>query len=456
MKIKTPLILLAVFAGLLAFVILFESKTKAKKEGEDKLVDFSSADVEKIILKKEDETITFKKEGGEEWLITEPLEAKADSFEVNRLAEDFSSLRIERVVDKEGGDMAKYEIPKKELTLWYKNRPQPVKILFGMENPLDNALFAKKEDDPRIILISSSLKSTLDKKTFDFRQKDIFRFEPADVNAIKLRAKDITWEAQKNDLGWFFQKPVVALAKKSQIEDIMRILADLRAKEFLSEQKHDEDIKKLGLAEPEYVISLSLPSKNQEMIFFLHKEADNVYATTSLSSKIIAVDGHVLASFEKNAGDLREKQVLVFNSWDAQKLELKAGPLALTAVHGKDDKWFLEGEPQEEADRSKIETFLRKIESLEAAEFVDSPKNLQEHGLDQPQAEVTIWTKDNETEKESRLLVGREDKEKKQVAVKNAALEYLFLVDSSFLAEFPKDAKDWNAQKPEEKKEIKK
>ena len=456
MKFRTTLILIVVFAGLLAFVLFFESKSQAKKEGEDKLVDFPSADVEKITLKKEDGTITFRKDAKGEWLITEPLEAKADSTEVSRLAEDFSSLKFDRVVEKEGGDMAKYEIPKKELTLWYKSKPQPVKILLGMENPLDNALFAKKEDDKRIVLLPSFLKSLLEKKIFDFRQKDIFRFEPAEVNIIKLRAKDIAWEAQKKEDNWFFLKPPNALAKKSQIEDVLRALADLKAKEFVSEQKQEEENKKYGLKEPEYVISLHLPSKNQDIVFFLHKEGDNVYATTSLSIKIIAVEGQVLANLEKKAEDLRDKQVVAFNSWEAQKLQLKAGDLGLTVVKDKDDKWFFVSAAREEADKSKIETFLRKIETLEAAEFIDSPANLQDYGLAPPHAEMTVWTKDQDKESQNQMLVGVENKEKKQVVVKNPKLGCLFLVDSSFLAEFPKETKDWKMARPEAKNQTKK
>jgi len=452
MKFKTTIILMAVFVALLAFVLFFESKSKGKKEGEEKLVDLPSADIEKIALKKEDGTITFKKDDKGEWLITEPLEAKADSTEVNRLAEDFSSLRIERVVEKEGGDTTKYEIPKKELTIWSKNKPEPVKILIGMENPLDNALFAKKEDDLRIVLIPSYLKSLLEKKTFDFRQKDIFKFELADVNSIKLRAKDIIWEAQKKEDEWLFQKPLGALAKKSRIEDILRTLADLKAKEFVSEQKKDEDITKYGLKNPEYVISLTLPSKNQEVVFFLHKDGDNVYTTTSLSPKIIAAEGQALANIEKKVEDLREKQVIAFNSWEAQKLQFRAGAFSLTVTKDKDDKWFFDSAAKEEADRSKMETFLRKIETLEASEFIDSPANLQDYGLVQPQAEVSVWTKENEKEKRYQLLVGTEDKEKKQVVVRNPKLNYLFRVDSSFLAEFPKEAKDWKMTNPEEKK----
>jgi len=37
------------------------------------------------------------------------------------------------------------------------------------------------------------------------------------------------------------------------------------------------------------------------------------------------------------------------------------------------------------------------------------------------------------------------------VFVKNARFDYLFEVDSAFLEEFPKELKDWKAEKKEEK-----
>ncbi len=99
------------------------------------------------------------------------------------------------------------------------------------------------------------------------------------------------------------------------------------------------------------------------------------------------------------------------------------------------------------------------MESLEAEEFIDPPLNLKDFGLDNPQAEIKIWTKeddDPEKTKEIAILVGSEDKEAKKVVVKNAKLDYLFQVNSEFLEEFPKDPKDWQpAEKSEEKKENK-
>jgi hypothetical protein len=459
MKLKTTLVLLVVFAIFLAAVLLIESKSKARKEQEEKrkkIIDLASADVERITLKNESGTITFKKDDKGEWLITEPLEAKADSSEVSRLAEDFSSLKFERVIEAEGGDPAKYEIPKKELTLWYKGQDQPVRLLIGMENPLDNTLFAKREDEKRIVLLAGYLKSNLEKKTFDFRQKDIFKFEPEDIGFISLKAKDLTWKAQKKEAEWFLDSPVKALAKKSRVEDVLRALSNLRAKEFVAEQKQDAEITQFGLKEPEYSVTLSLPSKNQEIIFSLHKQDETVYATTSISPKIVAAEGQVLTDIEKKVEDLREKQVVVFSSWEASKVSIRKGDLSLTAAKDKDNKWLFEGAAKEEADGSRIETFIRKIETLEAVEFIDSPADLQTYGLAQPQAEVTVWTKDGETEREVQILVGTEDPEKKQVVLKNPKLDYLFRVDAAFLSDLPKETKDWKPAAPEETKEIKK
>lgn len=453
MRFRTTLILFIVFMALLAFVLFFNPKKK-KEEVTEKLTDFPSTDIVRISLKREGEILEFKKDDKGEWWLTSPLEAKADNYEVNRLAEDLASLRIERVVEKEGADPAKYEIPKKEITFWLKDKNQPFKILIGMENPLDNTLFAQKEGDPRIVLLSSYFRTMLDKKVLDFRQRDIFKFETSEVKSIKLKAKEIEWVAQKREEEWFLEKPVEALAKKYRVEDVLNTLSNMRAKEFIVETKEPADMERYGLNKAEYVISVNLPSKNQEITFFLQKKDDKVYATTSVSPKIIAVEDYVLTDLEKKVDDLREKQVASFYTWEANQVEVKKGDVIITAFKDKDNKWQVKGE-KGEADGSKIESFIRQMESLEAVEFIDQPGDLKQYGLDPPEIVVNIKVKgSDEKEKEYQYLIGRENQEKKQVVVKNPRLNYLFVVDASFLNEMPKQAKDWLVQ--EEKKEEKK
>jgi len=458
MKFKTTIILFAVFIVLLAFVLLFEYKGMGEKDEEEKLLALSSDDVQKITLKKEDETITFQKNEEGKWLITEPLEAKADKYEVDRLTDDFSNLRIERVVEEVPEELEKYGIPQKEISLWFKDKNKPVKILIGMENPLGNTFFAKREDETRVVLIPSSLKSLMEKSLFDFREKNIFKFETDDVKSVKLRAKKTRWEASKKEEEWFFKNPVNALAKSSKIDNILSSLSNLKAKEFISEEKKEDDVKKYGLDRPEYEIILGMPLENQEVTFSLHKEEDKLYATTSLSTKIVEAEDSLLSDLEKEAGELREKEVANFYSWEANRLHLKKGEIDWIVVKDDEDNWHFESPIKEEADKSKIQTFIRKIESLEATGFIDPPLSLKEYGLDTPQAEVKIWIEEDEDEenaKEITVLIGSEGKEEKKVVVKNVRFDYLFRVDSAFLEEFPHAIKDWKPEKEEEKEEKK-
>ena len=298
----------------------------------------------------------------------------------------------------------------------------------------------------------------MEKSLFDFREKNIFKYETDDVKSVKLRAKKARWDASKKEEEWFFKNPVNALATSSKIDDILSSLSGLKAKEFVSEKKKKDDVKKYGLDRPEYEITLGMSLENQEVTFSLHKEEDKLYATTSLSPKIVEAEDSLLSELEKETEELREKKVANFYSWEANRLHLKKGEIDWIVVKDEEDNWHFESPLKEEADKSKIQTFIRKIESLEATEFIDPPLNLnlKEYGLDNPQAEVKIWVKeDQENVKEITVLIGSEDKEAKKTVVKNARLGYLFQVDSTFLEEFPKDIKDWKPEKEEEKEEKK-
>ena len=452
MKFGRTLALLGTFLILLAAVLFFDARGKkraAAKEQEGHLVDVPSADVVKMSLKNEGGTLTFARDDAGAWKITEPLEAAADPMEADGLAESFSGLKIERLVEAEPADPGQYGIPGREISLWLKGKDGPLRLLIGMENPIDKTLFAKREDEKRVVLIAGHLKTILDKGLFDFRRKDVFAFEKADVTAVKVRAGGLSWHASKKDGDWFLESPVAALAEKGRIETLLDSLAGLRAKEFAAEKKSDEDVRKAGLDKPEYEVVLSMPAASREATIALHKDGDRILSASSLADKIILVEGSILSELGKKPDEYREKKVAVFDSWDADRISIAAGGVSLSAVKekaGDVDKWLLESDGKADADASKIEMFLRKLSGLEAAGFIDAPGGLAEYGLDKPRAEVKVRTKSYDGKvRESTVLVGTEDKDKKQVVVKNAALSYLFRVDASFLQDLPKEAKDWRA-----------
>jgi len=493
MKIKTTLILMIVFGALLAFVFLSDIREKGKPEPADKLVDLSSDDVEKIIFKTEADTITFAKDKEGDWLITDPLEAKADKYEVDRIASDFSSLEIDRTVEDAPADLEKYGIPQKEISLFFKDRETPVKVLVGTENPLDKKFFAKREDETKVVLIGSQFKSLLEKKIFDFREKKIFQFETDEVKRIALRSGDIQWEATKEEDDWMLTKPVKSLAEKSEITSLLSSLSDLKASEFVSEAKKEEETIEYALDKPEHEVALELPLENQEVTFYINKKEDKVYATTSLSSKIVEVENSIIDSLSKEPAELREKEVADFYSWQAKKVQVEKGEMAITVVKDDDNNWHFEKHDGEDADKDKIEDLVRKIENLEAEEFIDPPLNLADYGLDNPQATITISVKEGEDKtKDITVLIGKtvkeqvvkednteeegeaeetekaeaeteqksedaadEEKVEEQewVFVKNARFDYLFKTKTDFLEEIPQKTEDWKKPQPETEEE---
>jgi len=458
-KLKTTLVLLVVFAVLLALVLYFDSrgeKKEAAKETTNTLISLVSGDIRKVSLVRDGETLAFERDEAGPWRLTAPLQAAADEYEVNSLVDSLASLRIERVVEKEAADLSAYEIPKTEVSLWIKDTDAPVRLLVGMENPLDKSLYAKREDDPRVVLLASTLKTTLEKRVFDFREKSVFKFTAADVQGVEVRTRNVSWRAARTEPGWFLKAPVTALAAKSKVDSLLDSLSGLRAKAFVAESTTPGSLKEFGLDKPDYEVALSLPSANQEIVFVLGKKGEAQYATTSHSTKIVSFDGTLLADLERKVDEMREKKVSDFYAWDAKRVSVKRDGLEIAASKekvGEEDKWLLDPAAKAEAERSKVEDFVRKIEGLEAAAFIDRPGPLADHGL-VPGTEIRILTRDyQEKEKETVLYVGKEDAEKKQVVVKNALFDYLFLVDSGFLQDLPKEKKDWAPEPPKTEEE---
>ncbi len=454
MKFKTTLVLFAVFAGLLGVVLFFESrgaKKEAAKETADTLISLASGDIARVSLVRDGETLAFERDDAGPWRLTAPLQAAADDYEVGILVDALSSLRIERVVEEEAADPAAYGIPKTEVSLWVKGKDAPVRLLVGMENPLDKSLYAKREDDPRIVLLASTLKTALEKRVFDFRDKSVFRFTPADVQAVEVRAKDVSWRASREEPGWLLKAPVSALADKGKVDSLLDSLSGLKALAFVAESKTPGSLKEFGLDKPACEVALSLPTANQEIVFALAKKGEARYATSSLSTKIVTFEGTLLEDLGRKVDEMRERKPADFYAWDARRVSVKRDGAEIVAVKekaGDGDKWILDPATREEADRTKVEDFVRKLEGLEAAAFVDGPGPLADHGL-APGTEIRILTKDyQDKEKETVLYVGKEDAGKKQAVVKNALYDYLFVVDSAFLQDLPKGKKDWAPEPP--------
>jgi len=442
MKVKTLLILTAILAILVLSIIYVEKREERKEKFEGKLLTYNSSDINKVELKRGSETIVFEKKD-DSWEITTPFKTKADKYTVDRLVEDFSDLKIERKVEENSRDLKKYglEPPQRILKLWKKDGSS-VSVYVGIENPIDGALYAKKPEENIVYLIPSFLKSGLDKTLFDFRNKKIFEFEKDKVNRIIWESEGKRWNAYKKEDEWYLDEPVKALADKGKIDDLLYSITGAEAKGFAVEDYKEEQLKDYSLDKPKIKIKI-MGEREMEISAGLKEEKDkkSVYAISSLSKIIAELPETFISEVDKKPEDIREKSVAVFWSFDVQRFSIVKEGKEYLFEKDKQDKWEMKKPEKKEIDGTKINDFLRKIEDLEAKEFIDNPVSLKDYGLEKPNFQFKIVTKERGQEKTIEILTGKEENDK--VYVKNKRFNYIFVVDNSFLKEIPKNFDEW-------------
>lgn len=461
MKFRTTLILFIVFIVLLAAYLVFESRTQSTEDRKDRealLIECEEADIMKLSVPSGDGTVVFERDESGAWTITSPLRAPADVYEIDNLVRNFARLQIERIVDEDPKNVESYGIGDRDVLVWTKDAEAPVRILIGMENPIGGALFARRDDEKRLVLLSSTLKYSLDKTLFDFRKKDIFAFETGGVSKLRVRAGSSAWEASREGDRWWIVSPVRALASTARILSLLDTLSALKATAFISEDKSGQDLKAYGLDKPNHVVSLSMTEPGEDVVFFLARSDDGVNASTDRSPQVVSVESRILEDLGKPLEDFREKKAADFNSWEVDRVSVAVDGKTIAAFkdgEGYDAEWKIEG-LEGAADKSRIESFIRKVEYLEAQTFVDAPGQRAAHGLEPPQAVIAVRVKPYGGEhREVVLHVGLEDAAEGRVAVRNPELDSHMMVDSSFLAEMPKEAKDWIPEEGEdEQKDI--
>ncbi len=453
MKFRSTLFLLIAFIALLVFVLVVEFP----EEGEttDYLVNNPPYEVEKIEFETGETTVVMEKQNDEEWMITSPLNAPADKNEVEKLASDMSELTYEKIVETESPDLDKYGIPSQKIRLYYQDKKEPVAIHIGEKNPLDNTYFAKLGHENRVALLPSRLHTALEKKLADFRKKDIFQFDTEKAESLSLTTPEFSWQAEKRSGEWYMTGPVESMADKTAVQQILDSLSGLKAEEFISEDKSEEEMQNFGLENPPYLAGLNIPGENIKLNFHFNQMDEELYATTDKSAKIVTVADTILNQLDKPVSSLREKSIADFYTWEVTGVNIESRELTLSAVKDKENAWHLDALEGPEADTQKIEDFLRKLSYLEAAEFIDPPWDAGRYGLSGEIRKISIATSPDEKEEPEivTLLIGKEDEENNQVIIKNQRFDYLFKTDSAFLQNYPSKREEWIQKEAESEKE---
>src|SRR3954466_14870732 len=416
--LKSTIALVLVLAGLGAYIYFVTSKmpegssaastTDAKKEKVFASVQPDKIEEVKISTAAGDAT-TLKKEGGA-WKITQPAPLPASESEVSGLTSALGQAEITRVIDENPSNLNDYGLSNPRVAIDFKAPGDKAdsKLFIGDKTPTGGDFFAKRNDEKKVFLVPASLDTSLNKTTFDLRDKTLLKFERDKVDAVDITAAGKTLTLAKDGGEWKLSKPVQAKADFGSVEGLVGRLQTVQMKSIVADDASPADLKKYGLDKPEATVNLNLGSAKATLLFG-GKAADNtVYARDASKPSVVTVESALLDDMKKSADDYRRKDIFEFRPFNANHIEITRNGQTITLERTKGqgenapDKWKRIAPTAGDLDKEKSDALLSKLSNIRAASFADSTANT---GLDKPA--MTVVVKFDDGKKEDRATFGQ-------------------------------------------------
>ena len=223
--LRSTLALLVVLGGLGAyiyFVLSKQSDDTASKQ-EKLFTGVESDKIEELKVKSESgDVTTLKKEGGT-WKIVSPVSVPASEGDASGIANVLGTLEIVRVIDDTPTDLKEYGLDPPRIEIEFKSsegKPSG-RLLVGEKTATGGNLYARHDGDNRVVLIGQYQEASLNKSTFDLRDKAIVKFERDKVDGVDVTAGGPTLEFAKAGGDWKITQPIAARADFSAVEGLV-------------------------------------------------------------------------------------------------------------------------------------------------------------------------------------------------------------------------------------------
>jgi hypothetical protein len=345
---------------------------------------------------------TLRKEGGA-WQVTQPLTAKADESEVSGITSALGQMEVVRVIDENPATLNDYGLSNPRIQIDFKGAGDKDyrKLLVGDKTPTGSDLFAKRNDETKVFLISASQETSLNRTTFDLREKAILKFDREKLDGIDVTAGGKTMAVAKDGADWKITRPVQTRADFGSVEGLVGRLGSVQMKSIVTENATPADLKKYGLDTPEATVNLNAGSARATLLMG-GKAADNtVYARDASKPSVVTVESALLDDLKKSADDYRRKDIFEFRPFNANRVEMARNgqTVVLERVKGTGenapDTWKRVSPTAADVDREKSDSLLSKLSNIRAASFVDAAAKT---GLDKPALTVTVKFDDGKRE----------------------------------------------------------
>jgi hypothetical protein len=409
--IKSTLALIVVLAGLGAYIYFVASKSEDTSTKQEKLFPSVVSDnIEELTVKNDAGEVTTLKKADGKWTMSAPFQTRASDMDASGIANGLAGLEVTRVVDENPADVKDYGLDKPSVEVSFKsNGGKPGgKLIIGGKTATGGSLYARKDDEKRVVLIGEFNQPTFNKSAFDLRDKAIVTFDRSKVDGLDVVLPTSGFELAKKDTDWSMVKPIAARADGSAADGLVTSVESLQMKSVVGPSATPAEMARYGFDKPAAIVNLHRGAERTSIVVGGPAGEDTVYVKDATRPDIFTIQKTAADDLAKKADDYRRKELFDMRAFTATRIEITRDgkTVAWDKVKGTGenatDTWKRVSPTANEPDKEKFQTFVAQLADIRAMSFVDSKTRT---GLDSPAA--TIVVKFDDGKKEDRVLVAR-------------------------------------------------
>lgn len=394
MNFKTTGILLIILILLGAYYYYFEvvqhGKKEKQKETAQQLFDFETDSVDAFAVKNQYGRFDFKKIQ-DEWRITNPVTTDAEENLVTSALNSLKGAKKDSEFPVKAQEKKNYGLQDRSIRVRLTLKNGKIDSLnIGDDTPVGSSVFASNIDTA-VYTIPKNIKTSLDKKLFDWRNKNFLRFKRNDVHRMVIHRPRGNYEFEKvTDSQWRFST-IERPANSSTMNGILSKLETNKAKSFVDED--GTELKKYGLSDPRYQIDLYLGEEKGKKSLMISRKIDNkYYAKDELRKPIFEIDSALVSDIKKPEANFRDKKLINFDQNSIDRFVLEYHDTLLTCAKDTSGEWYLDEPERSGLKKTEITSFLSNIRNSTINEYVtDKPTNLRTYGLQNPSLNVQLF-----------------------------------------------------------------
>jgi hypothetical protein len=384
-----------------------------------RVLDFATGDLARIeVQPSKGDAFTLEQAKGT-WHLATPVRADIESFKADQLAGDLGRLEVAEFVtaDPKKEDLEKvYGLEKPSTTVkvvFTDAKKTPQTLLIGKQREGKQEAYARLASDPAIFVLGKDTRETLDKDSLAYRPLEVWRVQPEDIAALRVRKEEPEYRLERAGEAWKISGPFAASAAPDLVKPMIDELATLKVERY--EAHTAKDLAKYGLDKPYLRVAVQSAAKKEgtdkkesadkddakkhdkEHVLLVGKPVDKDgkgrYARLGDSEAILVVGEKVVTAADHRALDLLERKLL----------SLEPATIRSIRTTGKNSKFNLQEDKKEwrvtdspappfAADKEAVDAVLRAWSGLRALKFVAYGDKIDaaSFGLDAPVATVTV------------------------------------------------------------------